>query len=112
MIKTSQPAPGITVVEPQFDRLTAANANGFKTALTELVEAGHNLLVIDFAPVSFVDSSGVGALVGLLKRVGNRGEIALCGLNESVLQLFRITRMDRVFSLQPDTARAISALQS
>jgi anti-sigma B factor antagonist len=110
MIKTSTPAQGVSLIEPQFNRLTAANADSFKTDILALIEAGNNLLVIDLAPVSFVDSSGIGALVGLLKRIGNRGELALCGLSENVMQAFKITHMNQVFTIHTDSDRAVRAL--
>ena len=49
--------------------------------------------------------------VGLLKKIGNRGEIVLCGLADNVRQMIRITRMDRVFVRYRDAAAAVDALQ-
>ena len=110
MIRTAWTADRITLVEAQLSTLTAATALGFKDRVLELIEAGHNLLVIDLAAVRIVDASGIGALVSLLKRIGVRGEVALCGLSESVMQMFRITRMDRVFAIHSDSSHAVEAL--
>jgi anti-sigma B factor antagonist len=60
--------------------------------------------------VSFVDSSGLGALVGVLKRIGNRGELVVSGLNDDVAQLFQICRMDRVFKSYATTDAAVQAM--
>lgn len=112
MIKTTvHDDLGICVVNPAVERLTAANATQFKEEALALIEQKHDRLVIDLGGVSFVDSSGIGALVGLLKRVGNRGEVVVCSLQGSVSQMFRITRMDRVFSAYPDVDAAIKALK-
>ncbi|EPX75437.1 STAS domain-containing protein [Salipiger mucosus] len=112
MIKTSVHEDlGLCVVKPTVERLTAANATTFKEEVIALLDQKHDRLVIDLAEVSFIDSSGIGALVGVLKRVGTRGEIVVCNLASSVQQMFRITRMDRVFSAYRDVDAAIQALK-
>lgn len=100
------------IINPTPDRLTAVNATEFKEAAIALFEAGNTRLIIDFSEITFVDSSGLGALIGVLKRVGNRGEILVCGLSDSLKQMFRITRMDRVFTAYPDRSAAIKALEN
>jgi anti-sigma B factor antagonist len=112
MITTNYHADGICVIAPQFERLTAANADSFKTEVLALIQEGRTRMVIDFARVSMVDSSGIGALVGLLKKVGNRGEIAISALSDNVAQVFRITRMDRVFKIFPDSHGALSSMDT
>lgn len=109
---TTEFSKGVCLVDPNMPRLTAATAASFKDEVAALIDAGNDRLVLDFANVSFVDSSGLGALVGLLKKVGNRGEIVLCGLGDSVVQLFRITRMDRVFKSFPDRAQALQMMDA
>lgn len=110
MIKTSLNPDGICIVEPQFERLTAANADSFKTEILALIENGQTRFVINFAGVSMVDSSGIGALVGLLKKVGNRGEIAISALSDNATQIFRITRMDRIFRIFPNSEKAVLSM--
>ncbi len=111
MIKTRDHAErGICVVDPSVERLTAANATTFKEEVFALIEDHLDRLVIDLTGVSFIDSSWIGALVGLLKRVGTRGEVVVCGLSGSVQQMFKITRMDRVFSSYRDRDAAVAAL--
>lgn len=112
MIKfQDDPEAGIGIVDPGTPRLTAANATAFKDEVLEHVAAGTTRLVIDLGAVEFIDSSGIGALVGLLKRIGNRGEIVVSGLSDSVRQMFRITRMDRVFTSYPSRDDAVRALK-
>jgi anti-sigma B factor antagonist len=101
----------ICVLIPSTDRLTAVNATGFKDEAVKLIEAGHARLIVDMSAITFIDSSGLGALVGVLKRLGNRGEIVVCGMSGALKQMFSITRMDRVFASYPDRAAAVAALQ-
>lgn len=102
---------GICVLFPTADRLTAINGTAFKENAIKLIEEGHARLIVDMTAITFIDSSGLGALVSVLKRVGNRGEIVVCGLSSSLKQMFAITRMDRVFAGYPDRPAAIRALK-
>ena len=110
MIHTTQHPNDITTVRPGAERLTAVNAKAFKDEVVALIEGGASQLVIDFGEVSFVDSSGLGALVGVLKRVGHRGDLVVCGLNADVAQMFRICRMDKVFTIYPSADAAVQKM--
>ena len=68
--------------------------------LIELVEGGARQVIVDLGRVEFLDSTGLGVLVGALKRlrvVG--GELLLVCAQERLLKIFRITGLDRVFAL-------------
>lgn len=110
MIHTTEHDNGIVVVRPGVERLTAMNANTFKTETCALVEGGASQIIIDFEEVSFLDSSGLGALVGVMKRIGHRGDIAVCGLDEELKLMFRISRMDKVFTAYSDAKAAVLAV--
>lgn len=111
MIHTTLHENDVTVVRPGVERLTAANATGFKNEVVALVEEGRSQIIIDFSTVSFLDSSGLGALVGVLKKIGHRGDLLVCGLNGDVDQMFRVCRMDRVFPIHSDVDAAIQMLK-
>lgn len=110
MIHSTSYDADITVVRPGVDRLTAVNSKTFKEEVVALIDGGASRVVIDFKDVSFLDSSGLGALTGVLKRVGHRGDLVVCGLNSDVEQMFRICRMDRVFTIYKDEASALQNL--
>jgi anti-sigma B factor antagonist len=111
MIQITERPNGMTLVRIDDARLTAAIAPDFKQRMADAVEAGHNRLVLDLSRVTFIDSTGLGALVGVLKRIGNRGDLAVCGLQPAVQQMFKLTRMDRVFRIFPDAETALASLQ-
>ncbi len=68
--------------------------------LISLVEAGDRRVVVDLGRVDFLDSTGLGVLVGALKRLrGVNGELTLVCAQERLLKIFRITGLDRVFTL-------------
>lgn len=111
MFTTEERGAGICVVSLDQMRLTAAAAPGLKAALTGEIEAGRSRLVLDLGKVSFIDSTGLGTLVGLLKRVGMRGELVVCGVQPAVEQMFRLTRMDRVFRIFQTADEAVAQLE-
>ncbi|SOH94840.1 anti-sigma B factor antagonist [Monaibacterium marinum] len=110
MIHTTSYDPDITAIRPGIERLTAMNAKAFKDEIISLIDAGSTQLIVDFKDITFVDSSGLGALVGILKKIGNRGDLALAGLNSDVVRMFQICRMDRVFTSYPDVASAVQTM--
>ena len=101
---------GATVVSIGDSRLDAARSLEFRNALNGLLEGGKTRIVLDLEGVRFMDSSGLGVLVAVLKRLGRGGAIVLCGLGEGVRSLFELTRMDLVFAIEPDVAAALLRL--
>jgi anti-sigma B factor antagonist len=110
MIHSKTHDPNITVIGPGAERLTAMNAKVFKDEVTDLINGGATQLIVDFKDVSFLDSSGLGALVGVLKKIGHRGELSVSGLSNDVKQMFRICRMDRVFKVYDDVDSAVQSM--
>jgi anti-sigma B factor antagonist len=100
----------VPVVVPRVKRLDASVAPAFKQQVVQLVEAGERRLVVDLGDVIFLDSSGLGALVSILKALGSQGAMAVCGARGGVLSLFKLTRMDKVFSIESDRQAAIARL--
>jgi len=74
--------------------------------LVELVDAGVRSVIVDLGGVEFLDSTGLGVLVGAMKRlrVAN-GRFSLVCSKEALLKIFRITALDQVFPLY-DTVEA------
>lgn len=110
MFETENASRGVVLVAPTFEELTVMNAAQFRRHMLDLIEGGNSRIVIDMGKVVEVDSSGIGALVVLLKRIGLRGEMALCGLSEKVARLFRLTHMDGIFAIHADREGALSAM--
>ena len=100
----------ILVVKVLESRIAADVAARFKQALIEYVNNGHRVLVLDLSDVTFIDSSGLGALIGSLKAIGDDGELALCGARETVVTMFKLTRMNKVFRLFDSQEQAVAAL--
>jgi anti-sigma B factor antagonist len=84
------------VVSLKEKRLDAVIAGNFRDALIAQIDQGQYHLVLDMACVNFLDSSGLGAVVSVLKHVGDDGSLHLCGVTPGVMAVLRLTRMDRV----------------
>lgn len=91
-------------------RLDTNSVGRFKTAITELAEQGAVLFVIDFSQLRFLDSSGLGALVSLLRLLAQKnGDIKLACLSPEVKSLFMLTRLNRVFDIFESVQSALAA---
>lgn len=111
MIETESKEEGVLIVSLIQPRLDAVNAPLFREKLFNAIADGKLRLVIDMSRVDFVDSSGIGAMVAVLKRLGPRGDLAVSGLRPSVDRAFKLTRMDKVFTIFADTPAAVGWLR-
>ncbi|MEM7252635.1 MAG: STAS domain-containing protein [Pseudomonadota bacterium] len=102
--RTEGDALVVRVLEPRLDARTAV---GFKAKFDEYTDAGHRRIILDLSATEFIDSSGLGAIVAAFKRFGRDGEFALCGLQEATLSIFKLTRMDKVFTIFPTESDAL-----
>lgn len=101
----------VLVVEISENRLNAKVAVEFKLHLLQAIDTGSFNIVLDLTEVNFIDSSGLGAIVSGLKELGRRGDIYICGLHDSVQQMFSLTRLDKVFKIFPTRSEAIQAFR-
>ena len=99
----------VLVAKVLESRISADVAAPFKQALIEYVNRGNRRLVLDLSQVTFIDSSGLGALIGSLKAIGDDGELALCGARETVANMFKLTRMNKVFRMFENPNEAVAA---
>jgi anti-sigma B factor antagonist len=100
---------GRTVVEVagEIDVYTAPK---LREQLADLVDAGRNDIVVDMRGVEFLDSTGLGVLVGGLKRIRqNDGSMQLVCTQERILKIFRITGLTKVFPIHESVATAMAA---
>ena len=100
----------ILILKPSEKRIDASVATDFKGKIIDLINAGNKRIVLNLAGVDFIDSSGLGAIVSSLKAIGNEGDLVICGISETVMTLFRLTRMNRVFQIFSTEDEALKAL--
>ncbi len=73
------------------------------------MEGGERKFVIDFTNTGYIDSSGLGVLVSLSKKIREQGgELRLASLNEDLRTLFELTKLDTLFKIADTRDEALS----
>ena len=97
----------VVSVAGEIDVYTAPK---LREQIVQLVEDGRYHLVVDMEQVEFLDSTGLGVLVGGLKRVrAHDGSLQLVCTQERILKIFRITGLTKVFPIHATVADAVAA---
>lgn len=99
-----------TVVEVN-GQLTVGNRQELKDIVLECLEEGARSFVVDFARTDYVDSSGLGVLVSLSKKIREaEGELRLSSLNMDLQTLFELTKLDTLFQICGNLEEALASL--
>ena len=97
----------ILIIEVLGERVDAASAIALKQAFIEQVEGHTGRILMDLEKVTFMDSSGLGAMVASLKSLDGK-VLELVNLRGAVARVFGLTRMDRVFRIHETMDAAIA----
>jgi anti-sigma B factor antagonist len=91
-------------------QLIVGNRHDLKKKVLEAVDGGDRKFVIDFAATGYIDSSGLGVLVSLAKKVRETGgDLRLAGLNDDLRTLFELTKLDTLFTIVDSVEEAVAA---
>lgn len=101
---------GVTVVDVE-GQLIVGNRQELKQKVLEELEGGDRRFVIDFQDTGYIDSSGLGVLVSLSKKIREQGgELRLSGLNDDLRTLFELTKLDTLFRITNSKEEALQGL--
>ena len=101
-------AKGVVVIGVD-GQLIVGNRHELKQKITEALEAGERKFLIDFSNTGYIDSSGLGVLVSLSRKIREAdGELRLAGLNEDLRTLFELTKLDTLFNIADSAASALA----
>jgi anti-sigma B factor antagonist len=79
-------------------------------SLKELVDSGSNKIILDFSTVDHFSSSALGMLITLKKQVeSEKGSLKLCYIRAQILKVFKITRLDEIFSIYKTAPEALAS---
>jgi len=91
--------PIVKIIQPH-GILDGTKAGEFKEEIQNSLNTRAELILVDLQNVTFMDSSGLGALVICWKNVEAAGaKLFICGLNEQLKILFELTSMDQKFTI-------------
>lgn len=92
--------------------IDVTSAAVLRDALEALIADGHRRLVLDLSDVTFLDSTGLGIVVGRLKRLARHGgTMTVAASHERVLRVFTITGLDQLLAIHPDLEGAVRAAE-
>jgi anti-sigma B factor antagonist len=99
---------GVVVVAVD-GQLIVGNRHELKQKVTEALEAGERKFLVDFTKTGYIDSSGLGVLVSLSRRIREAdGDLRLAGLNDDLRTLFELTKLDTLFNIADTPAAALA----
>jgi anti-sigma B factor antagonist len=102
---------GVTIVHVAGE-IDVYTAPLLREVLDKQIAEGRTDLVVDLEKVTFMDSTGLGVLVGRLKLVrGQNGSLRIVSAEERILKVFSITGLDKVFHIHPSIDEATAAAQ-
>ncbi len=97
----------VTIVS-MTGQLIVGNRQELKDDVLELLRSGSRKFLIDFSETAYIDSSGLGVLVSLSKKIREKGgEMRLSSLNEDLRTLFELTKLDTLFHISQTREQAL-----
>ena len=96
------------ILTVEANRIDAANAVYLKDAFSKSISDEAGRILMDLNQVTFMDSSGLGAMVAAMKQLNGTRKLELCNLSPAVDKVFTLTRMYTVFGIHPDMESALS----
>jgi anti-sigma B factor antagonist len=100
---------GVVVVAVD-GQLIVSNRQELKQRILDALEAGDRKFLVDFTRTGYIDSSGLGVLVSLSKKIRDQGgDLRLAGLNEDLRTLFELTKLDTLFGISDSPGEALTA---
>jgi anti-sigma B factor antagonist len=98
----------VGIVKPE-GRLDSRNSKSLQKIFPEWLEKTP-FVVFDCSLLEFIDSSGLGAIVGCLRKaLDKKGEVKLAALNEKVAMVFKLTQAIKLFSVFTNTREALAS---
>lgn len=92
-----------SILTVQDERIDAHNSGELKEYLLQMMDKGENNIIVQLEHVRFIDSSGLGALLsGHKHMVAKSGRFALANIQQQVLSMFELTRLNRIFEIYAD----------
>jgi anti-sigma B factor antagonist len=100
--------PAATMIRVNATRIDAPIALHFKEEMRTLTGKKEGRFILDLQKVTFIDSSGLGAVVASMKQLRPGQTLELATLQPIVDKVFRLTRMDTIFAIHANADQAVA----
>ena len=108
---TVRPAEGDSHIVDLVGEIDVYTSPMVKDAVAKLIDAGHYHLIINLESVRYIDSTGLGVLIGALKRVREHaGSVSLIVANPQIKKIFDITGLVKIFGIYESEQSALKSL--
>lgn len=92
----------ILIVKPEISNIDASICTEFKSKFIDLINKNHPYILLNLDKVEFIDSMGLGAIISVFKTLElNKGSLGFSDVKPTIMNLFKITRLDLVFKIYP-----------
>ena len=99
----------ITILYPEGKIVLGDGDQELGEAVRQFLEQGARKVIINFSKVSYLDSSGVGELVGCYTTIKQQGgDLRICGLNPRISSLIKMTSLNSIFAVKDLEDEAIA----
>ncbi|MFQ5728996.1 MAG: STAS domain-containing protein [Waddliaceae bacterium] len=103
----------ILVITPEGDSLDAGDAPEFKEKVIDLINnSNSSQVVFDLNKLHFIDSSGLGSFLSVLRILNSRGgDLKLCQMNKPIRTMFELVKMHKIFEIFHSTDDAVRSFK-
>ena len=103
---------GEVIIFTLIGSLDIGTVSTMKADIDSIVSGGKRKVVFDLYDLEQIDSSGIGAIIALFKRVrSNKGDVKISRLMGQPKEIFSLLRLDRVFEIHDDLEKALDGFQ-
>ena len=108
---SNETEPGLTVTTISGALTRGSKGEELEWALERLIEGGCRKLILDMSAVHYIDSAGLGVLVGTTGKMNQAGgKLKLAGVTDKVMMVIKVTKVDQVLSCETDVQSAAKAI--
>src|SRR5579872_5251439 len=101
-------APGTVVVTLTGKLMLGPEGDQIVSVVEELLAAGQRKIIFDLAGVTVIDSTGIGRFISSFNKImAAGGEMRMAGATGHVMQSFKVSLLDKVFSFYPSLQQAL-----
>jgi anti-sigma B factor antagonist len=106
---TASTKSDVTIIEAE-GQLIVGNRQELKQLVLDAIDKGAKKVLVDFARTGYIDSSGLGVLVSLAKKIREGGgDLRLANLNDDLQTLFELTKLDTLFQISQTREHALES---